>query len=251
MNVLLFHENESEPGGRVVVEDYRAKHIVKVLGCKPGDTLRVGQVQGRIGEGRILAVKKKFPFRVELDCMLTSNPPPPGPIDVILAFPRPVMLKRIFCQLSPLGIEKIHIIQAGRVEKSFWSAGICNRDEYYAHLIYGLEQAVDTMLPSVSFYRNYRQFMTESLPEIIKGYDTLLLAHPDGRKGLHDCVVAGETKKTLLAIGAEGGWLDEEVDDFLQSGFTPFTIGNRILRVDTAVCNIHGRIMALLDKQVV
>ncbi len=90
--------------------------------------------------------------------------------------------------------------------------------------------------------------MRESLPEIKKGYDTLLVAHPSGRSRLHDCVLAGKTKKILLAIGAEGGWLDQEVEDFFQNGFTPFTLGDRILRVDTAVCNIHGRIMALLDN---
>ena len=51
-------------------------------------------------------------------------PPPFLPVDLILAFPRPIMLKRILrSTLRRLVLANLHIIQAGRVEKSF--LGLC------------------------------------------------------------------------------------------------------------------------------
>ena len=38
----------------------------------------------------------------------------------------------------------------------------------------------------------------------------------------------------VLALGPEGGWTEEEVDQFRQAGWRPASLGNTILRVETA-----------------
>jgi 16S rRNA (uracil1498-N3)-methyltransferase len=246
MNLIIVEENEIHTN-TVCLTDHRAKHIVKVLRCEKGDTVKVGILHGKIGVGQIVRIARKYPFLVEMNTDFFDPPPEKVPLDLILALPRPIMMRRIFSQITALGIGSIHIINAARVEKSFWDAGIINPEEYIPHLIHGLEQAVDTMPPVVKFYNRFRTFVDHALPDVINDYSDLLIAHPATEKMLHD-QIQERAKKVLIAIGPEGGWVDFEVDKFLIHGFSTFSLGKRILKVDTAVINIHGRVMNELDR---
>lgn len=149
-------------------------------------------------------------------------------------------------QSATIGINKIFVIQANRVEKSFWSANLLKNDEYFEHLLTGLEQGVDTLMPEVSFHRRFKVFMEDSLSEIIGDYDEKIFAHPSSGNTLGDILTSAH-KSVLIAIGPEGGWVDYEIEKFIEAGFSGFTLGRRILKVDTAVVNIHGRIMEYLS----
>ncbi len=240
MNIILF-EKEERIDGHVVLNDHRAKHIIKVLRCKTGDSVKVGEVNGDIGTAEILSIKPKYPFVVELRVNLFQKASQPSSIDLILALPRPIMLKRILSQVTALGVGTIHLINANRVEKSFWDAGILNEEEYRPHLIHGLEQAVDTRLPEIKIHRYFTPFVEEYLLEMKKKYGSLIIAHPDTENALSHALSKNNTR-ILYAIGPEGGWVDYEVEKFLLAGVKPFSIGPRILKVDTAVVSIHGRI---------
>jgi len=246
MNIILFEKNELKDG-HVLLQDHRAKHIVKILQSKPGDSIRVGVINGEIGSGEILAIKAKYPFEVKLLVNFSERPASAPAIDLLLALPRPIMLKRILSQVTALGIGTIYLINANRVEKSFWDAGILKREEYRPHLIHGLEQAVDTRLPKIVQYRHFRPFVEDYLPDLIPKYQSSVIAHPDSKKSLARCL-SKDVGKVLYAIGPEGGWVDFEVEKFLNAGMQPFSIGPRILKVDTAVVSIHGRISHEIEK---
>ena len=247
MNLIIVDKNEIRHG-RVCLTDHRAKHIVKVLRLDIGDSVKIGVLNGKIGAGEVKVLRKKYPFMAEIDAVFEQSPPPKVPLDLILALSRPIMMRRIFSQIASLGVGAIHIINAARVEKSFWNAGIINQAEYVEHLVHGLEQSVDTVLPTVKFYRKFRPFAEDILPKITKDYSDLLLAHPETEKTLHQCLNA-HSKKVLIGIGPEGGWVDFEVEKFLEHGFSVFSIGQRILKVDTAVINIHGRVISELERK--
>ncbi len=240
MNIILFEKDEFIDN-RIVLSDHRAKHIVKVLHSDPGDSIRVGEINGDVGTGKVLTIHRKYPFVVELLVSLTETPVPPPAIDLLLALPRPIMLKRILSQVTALGIGTIYLINANRVEKSFWDAGILTKEEYRPHLIHGLEQAVDTRLPKIKMFKHFRPFVEDFLPEIVINYNSLVIAHPDSKKTLPQCLSEDEGK-VLYAVGPEGGWVDFEVEKFRKAGLQSFSIGSRILKVDTAVVSIHGRI---------
>ncbi len=247
MNIILFEANELVDDC-VVLNDQRAKHIVKVLQSRTGDSLRVGMLDGNIGEARVVSVKRKFPFVVELSVHLTGQPEPPPAIDLLLALPRPIMLKRILSQVTALGIHTIHLVNANRVEKSFWDAGLLGEEEYRPHLIHGLEQAVDTCLPKIRKHRHFRPFVEEYLPELVTQYSSLLLAHPFAKQKLSQCLPE-TAEKILYAVGPEGGWVDFEVEKLLATGMCAFSMGRRILKVDTAVVAIHSRISQEMERK--
>ena len=246
MNIILFERRECTPGNCVVLHDHRAKHIVKILKSQPGDFVRVGEVNGGIGTGEVLTIQRKYPFVVELAVSLSDNQVAAPAVDLLLALPRPIMLKRILSQVAALGIGTIYLINANRVEKSFWDAGILQKEEYRPHLIHGLEQAVDTRVPKILIYRSFRRFAEGHLPKISTQYSSLLIAHPHSGRKLSNCL-SKQNGKVLYAIGPEGGWVDFEVEKFLAAGMCSFSIGSRILKVDTAVVSIHGGISQILE----
>lgn len=236
-------------GGFVRLQDRRAKHIVKILKSEPGEILRVGLVGEKIGNAKVVGVVKKYPFSVDLEINLEKKPPPKTPIDIVLALPRPIMLRRIIGQITSLGVGTMHVINAARVEKSFWDAGIIEQDNHIDQVYQGLEQAMDTVPPRLHFHQRFRPFIEDYLPTIIKEYSTLLYADPGGECRVTD-FFDDKPGNVLVAIGPEGGWVDYELTKFREIGFSGFTIGPRILRVDTAVVNIHGRIMAAMKTSV-
>jgi len=246
MNIILVDSTEvSEKALRLT--DIRAEHIVKVLKSDIGETVRVGIIDGGKGSGTIISIGKKRPFYVELELHISNHSIEIPPLDLILALPRPIMLKRILTQLTALGVGMIHLIHANRVEKSFWNAGVLDENEYRVHLLHGLEQAVDTRVPEVHIHRKFKPFIEDYFPGQVQKYGTCILAHPSGKTRLSD-VVQGGNGRIALAIGPEGGWVDYEVEQFKKKGFCSCTIGERILKVDTAVIALHSRISALVER---
>ena len=84
MNIILAEAAEVVDR-QLMLTDYRAEHIVKVLRSEIGDRLRVGLINGLRGYGTILAQRKKFPFSVVLDLDLSDPPGDLPPLDLILA----------------------------------------------------------------------------------------------------------------------------------------------------------------------
>ena len=54
------------------------------------------------------------------------------------------------------------------------------------------------------------------------------------------------TEAVTLAIGPEGGWTEYETEQFVSRGFAQHSFGQRILRVETAVSALVGRLMRLI-----
>jgi hypothetical protein len=50
------------------------------------------------------------------------NRPRPLPLTVVLALPRPKMLRRILRALAEVGVKELHLINSYRVEKSYWQS---------------------------------------------------------------------------------------------------------------------------------
>jgi hypothetical protein len=54
--------------------------------------------------------------------------------------------------------------------------------------------------------------------------------------------------RAVVAIGPEGGWTRYEGDELRRRGFQPFTLGPRVLRVDTAVPFAMGQAQLWIDR---
>lgn len=231
MNLILFHPRELTDN-HVTLTGRRAEHIRKILRSTVGDSVRVGVLGGMLGTGCIREIDG---HSIVLQVNLSTQPQACPPTDLILAVPRPIMLKRVLAQAASLGVDRIFLINANRVEKSFFNSTLIQNSDFSEPLLLGLEQAIDTKLPEISVHNRFRPFVEDLLPDLLTDCPIRLLAHPQGNQNIAQGASGISSQRAVLAIGPEGGWVDFELQRFKEQGFVPFTLGTRILRVDTAV----------------
>lgn len=234
MNLILLFQEDFIAPDTVRLTGRRQRHIREVHRAQEGDTLCVGLAGGGIGLGHIRLWDEKV---VEMEVSFERQPPPKLPLTLVLALPRPKVLKRILIAATSLGVGKIHLIHSWRVEKSFWQSDLLNPEALQEPLILGLEQAKDTILPSVETHRFFKPFVEDLLPSLSMDSHRLL-AHPVASSACPRNI--GE--KVTLVVGPEGGFIPFEVDLMTAAGFTPVHCGPRILRVETAVPALISRL---------
>ncbi|WP_299976798.1 16S rRNA (uracil(1498)-N(3))-methyltransferase [Desulfobacula sp.] len=234
MNLVLLENKDFIGNERVVIQGRQFQHLISVNKVKKNDRLVCGLLNDKIGTGLITNVWKDS---LEMEVHLTKDPPGPLPLTLVLALPRPKMLKRIIENVTSLGVKKIYLINSWRVEKSFWQSPLLKKEYLRKQMILGLEQSRDTVLPKIYQKRFFTQFANEELPQISKN-SLCITAHPKSSK----ICPSGVNKKITLAIGPEGGFIDIEVATLKKQGFFSCHIGQRILRVETAVTCLISRL---------
>ncbi|MDG1579841.1 16S rRNA (uracil(1498)-N(3))-methyltransferase [Pseudomonas sp. GOM6] len=234
MNLLLLEDADFVAADRAVLSGRRLKHLHEVHGAENGDTLRVGRLGGLMGRGTLLTLDAQH---AELQVELDQPPPTKLPLTLLLALPRPKMLKRTLQTIAAMGVPRLVLLNSYRVEKSFWQTPFLSEDAIREQLILGLEQARDTVLPEVLIEKRFKPFVEDHLPAMVA--DTLgLVGHP----GDFPACPRNVEQPVTLAIGPEGGWIPYEVEKLQESGLQPVQLGERILRVETAVPALLARL---------
>lgn len=241
MNLILIHPHEPDSAGRVRLTGERAEHIRNVLCATPGKPLKIGLLNGPKGAGTVEEISGK---EVVLSCRFEEKIPARPAVDLLLALPRPKVMKRLWAQLAALGTGRIILTNAEKVERCYFDSHVLEPDFYTAHLIEGLQQAGDTLLPEVRIVRQLKPFLEDEFDTIFPTPGNRLLADPSGAQNIFQCLETGEAghfnffqgseKRIFLAIGPEGGWTPYELELFAAHGFQTFNAGPRILRTDTA-----------------
>lgn len=234
MNLLLLNDADFIAADRVRITDRRLQHLNSVNKASIGQTLRAGRLGGLQGQATILSITQEA---AELQISLQDNPPAKLPLTLLLALPRPKMLRRTLQTIASMGVDKLVLINSYRVEKSFWQTPFLKPEAIMAELILGLEQARDTVLPEVILAKRFKPFVEDELPALVANTQGLI-AHPGD---FPECP-RGLNEPVTLAIGPEGGWIPYEVDLLIKAGLQPVQLGERILRVETAVPALLGRL---------
>lgn len=234
MNLLLLEEADFISADRVILRDRRLKHMQEVHRSEVGDSLRVGRVGGLLGKAQLLRLE---PREAELSVSFDREPPAKLALTLVLALPRPKMLRRVFQTVATMGVPRVILVNSYRVEKSFWQTPFLQPAAIREQLILGLEQARDSVLPEVIIEKRFKPFVEDRLPALVEG--TLgLVGHP----GDYPLCPRAVEQSVTLAIGPEGGWIPYEVDLLREAGLDPVQLGDRILRVETAVTALLARL---------
>lgn len=244
MNRILFDSSEINGEQIATVSDERAEHIRTILHGTVGQTLKTGTIDGPIGTSEILEVA---PTAVTVRCHHADESIRPW-IDLILAPPRPRVMKRLLPQLATLGVGRIVLVGAEKVEKAFWGAQLLKPEIYRPLLVEGLQQAGTSILPIIQQEKSFRYWMRRRMEEDFAAQALRIVAHPYGVSSASDIARQSPASRPVLAVGPEGGWTEEEVRLLEEKGFLRFSLGSRILRTDTAVIALLARLMPYFDK---
>ena len=245
MNLILVEAHELKGLGSsdavvsVKLTDRRADHIRNVHKAQVGDLLKVGLLNGLIGQGRVVSLEHNA-VELSLDFSNAYSPPEPLPVILILALPRPKMLRRILQASASMGVKEIWLIHSYRVDKSYWSSPLLDEKSMHLQLVLGLEQAGDTRMPIIQLRKRFKPFVEDELPDLTIGRQSWV-AHPYES----ETVPCAHDQPCLIAVGPEGGFIPYEVDKLKEAGLQPLTLGRRILRVETAIPVLLARLFSV------
>ena len=252
MNRILFEKSEIVDG-HAEFSDGRAEHVLNVLHGEVGQVLKTGELDGLAGTSVITEIRGLHKREegsaqrgsgllagtVVVKCSHTEHAPEPW-FDLILAPPRPRALKRLLPQLAALGVGKVVLVGAEKVEKAFWGAQILKAEVYRPLFVEGLMQCGATRVPTMRCERNFRRYAETQMESEFAGCEKIV-AHPSMAD--KECGT-GNGDHVVIAIGPEGGWTDGEVALLEAKGFRRHSLGSRILRTDTATIALVAQLMA-------
>lgn len=236
MNILIFTPEQFIHDDQARLSARQSKHVQSILKSQPGDQLQCGLLNGNIGVGELDMSNGELYLR---NITLKNTPPKALKLRLLLALPRPQMLKRILQTVAIFGVEELILMQTTRVEKSFWQSPSATDTAIQEQMILGLEQAKATQLPKVVKINRFRALQEDYVAKLGPEY-IRMIAHP-GEYPM--CPSNCSDAAMAIAIGPEGGFTEYEVDQFIGAGFQPFQMGERILKVETAVNAVLGRLI--------
>ncbi len=266
MNRILFEPGEVSPDGTAVFGGPRAEHVLNVLHGEVGQVLKTGVVDGPVGTSVVESIESLPPDpatglaqgRIAVRCTHAGAAVAPW-ADLLLAPPRPRAMKRLLPQLVQMGVGRIVLVGAEKVEKAFWGAQLLKPEVYRPLLLDGLMQAGTTALPTIQVEKSFRHYLEKGrFAADFADSGRRVLAHPyvrapeagaqPGLKGAQSGsggapAPGARERRTLVAIGPEGGWTDAEVALLEAHGFDRLSLGPRILRTDTAAIALLARLM--------
>ena len=228
MNIILLSSADHWLAEDVVrLVGRRADHIRQQLKAVLGQNVRVGLMGGPQGTAEITALDADA---VVLSVALDQPPPPRHRFDVVLALPRPKMLRRIFRTAAEFGVGQLHLINSARVEKSFWQTPLLKPAKVAEALQAGMERARDTIAPQVHLHQRFRPFVEDELSELCAGRPCWITD-----QGAPLALASAPGGHAVVMVGPEGGFVPFEIELACSAVAQRVHLGERTLSVDTAL----------------
>ena len=228
MNCILLPKN-----AKSICDPKQITHIKEILKSKVGDSLTIGEMGGNIGKATIAQINTNEVLLK--DIILGKKPPAKLDVTVVLALPRPKVLRRLIMDMTSLGINRLIIVNSYRSRKSYWQSPLLERiDEF---VFEGLQQAIDTVPPMIEFKKYFKPFVEDEFPALL---GNAVIAHPYASQSWKSYLDTNTMPK-ILCIGAEGGWIEYEVDLLCHNGCKAVSLGERILRTESVVNVLLGQ----------
>lgn len=233
MNLILLYEDDLVTGSTYILKDHRAGHIINILKSKPGDFLLVGKINGLTANAEIMTIGSNEVI-ISIAEKINDLSAPSVDVKIICALPRPQTLKKVLNSAATFGVKKLIFINANRVEKSYFQSNLLTEENHLTYLYEGLSQGKYTRLPEVIFFNRFKSFWENEFDNYCDDNEIRMIAHPDESDNIYN-LYSGSNQKYVICIGPEGGWIPYEVETILKKGFTSVTLGEPVLRVETAL----------------
>jgi 16S rRNA (uracil1498-N3)-methyltransferase len=235
MNIVLLDPRQTESEIWTISAKRQLEHLRTHVDIQVGDSLKVGIREGKRYLTEIVEITEQA---IKLKSIKEELVPEKLPVTLIVAMPRPKVLRRLIMDSVTLGVEKIILLHSYRVDKSYWQTPFLQQLDQYVTL--GLEQAGDTIAPKIEIYKRFKPFVEDVLPSLITAECPAYVAHPYADMKMpfaidHPC---------SIMIGPEGGFIPYEVDLLIKNGCQAVSLGNRIIRTETVISYVLGRLFS-------
>lgn len=203
----------------------QSHYLSKVLRMQAGRELILFNGEGGQYNAEISAVHKKH-VDVLVKKFSSENNQSHLHLELAIGVSRGERMDWVLQKATELGVTKITPLMTERTEVKLGGERADKKMEHWQHiLISACEQCQRNLLPELSEPENYSDWITRCNAEL-----KFVLHHRDS-KGLPQDT---STQSVALLIGPEGGLDEDEIAQAITQGFSPLTLGPRVLRTETA-----------------
>lgn len=240
MNSLLLFPNEVHKRNSAKLLGKRALEIAARDNLSLGNLIKVSVLNDRRGVGEVTKINDQ---EIELKLRLDLDPLPRMNSILIVAVPRPQTVKKVIHLATTFGVNELHFIRTENVEKSYLKASTLERESIEHEIYLALEQCYDSIPPLVEIHPRFKPFIEDRLGEMLSKMPNCqkLVAHTSKGAALQPSGLL-HNAPSVIAVGAESGWNEYEINLLTKAGFNTLYLGARMLRVEIATAAILGAI---------
>jgi 16S rRNA (uracil1498-N3)-methyltransferase len=210
-------------GNRAAVIGERARHLAQVLRCRVGQQFDIF-VGDEVRRGTVVSVQ---PGRVEFELGPAIDRAEPSEITVAISIFKFDRMEWAIEKCTELGVARIVPVIAGRTEKHLAAAAAKRADRWRRLVQQAAEQSRRASIPEIAEPIPFKGLFA------ITGETKIVLSEVEQELTLKDAL-SPDTQSVLLAFGPEGGWTEKELTAFHEAGWKSASLGNTILRAETA-----------------
>lgn len=211
-------------GNRAWITGANAEHLARVLRAKPGQQFDIA-VEGAVRIGTIASVS---PGEVEFQLGEEVKGPAMPEVSVYLAIFKFDRLEWAIEKLTELGVTRILPVISRRTEPHLAKAAEKRVERWRKLALEAAQQSRRVGPPEIASPARLKQAVGDAM-----GCRIVLDEGEDVRS--LKSVLAESRLPISLAFGPEGGWTPDEIQLFKQAGWQPASLGETILRTETAV----------------
>ncbi len=224
-------------GDRAALVGEHADHLVRVLRVRVGEDFDIATGQA-VRRGRITSVTQD---RVEFDLAEEIAAPTLIEITLVLAVFKFDRMEWAIEKCTELGVSRIIPVIARRTD-SHLAAASAKRVERWQRLAQqAAEQSRRAVPPEIAAPVKVSDALNPT--QVLR----VVLAESEGQTLLRDVLNSHvSVSEIALAVGPEGGWTEDEIQSFKQAGWISASLGNTILRAETAAIAATAVVVATL-----
>jgi 16S rRNA (uracil1498-N3)-methyltransferase len=217
----------------IELPENEAHHASRVLRCNRGDSVTLFDGLGHEGSAEVTHVDKRY-VCVQVGSLSFAPKDHNNQLHLAVALPKGDRQRSVIEKLIELGVDSLIPLHSAR---SVALIDEDNSERIHRFAIEACKQSgrnrlmqirkpmsLDALLASESaknrwvLHPNHDQYPILSIPEATRRQSATV------------------SRELVFCIGPEGGFTNIEIDTAVQHGATLLTLGDRILRVETAVC---------------
>ena len=232
----FFVEDLRIKDGSCVILGSEARHMTKVIRLRRGDRFLL---MGGKGESFLAEIRSIDPREVRVDIQKEVAAPASSPIEITLcqALLRSGPMDYMIQKTSELGVDRILPFVSSRTVSKMVVGKLEKRVGHWQGVAVSAAKQCGRPVPA-------RVSPPASLPDLLAGLSgeeclKLLLWEEEEAAGLKG-VLKGSSgiARVIGMVGPEGGFSVEEIRMSREAGFVPVSVGNRVLRAETAALTL-------------
>ena len=225
-------------GDRAALVGEHADHLSRVLRARVGQEFDIA-TGAAVRRGRITSVKNN---RVEFNLGEEVSAASLSDITLVLAIFKFDRMEWAIEKCTELGVARIVPVIAQRTDSHLAAASAKRVERWKRIARQASEQSRRTAPPEISDPIKVSEALN------VPGAVRILLAESEEQTLLRDVVKPQSDQGIVLAVGPEGGWTEGELQSFQLAGWISASLGNTILRAETAAIAVTAIVASALQS---